>query len=106
MAKCGCSGNSCSCKIVAGRGTRVTGSGNLNNPYTIDAFPMSLTVQDTPSINLTLTGTGLLSDPWTITGELTDDFLSGYWLRWVGTQAEYDALVTYDDQTMYIIIEA
>ena len=28
-----------------------------------------------------------------------------YWLQWTGTQAEYDALGVYDDNTLYVIID-
>lgn len=36
MSRCGCS-TTCSCLIVAGDGTTVTGNGSLGNPYTITA---------------------------------------------------------------------
>lgn len=26
------------------------------------------------------------------------------WIRWTGTQAEYDALGSYDDNTLYVIV--
>lgn len=103
MGKCGCSGDSCSCKIVAGRGTRVSGSGNINNPYVIDAYPMSLTVLDSTTIDLSLTGSGLESDPWIITAEVADGFFDDFWKMWSGTQEEYDDLEDYDDGTLYII---
>ena len=103
--KCGCSGSSCSCKIVAGRGTRVSGSGNINNPYVIDAFPMSLIVMDTASINLSISGSGLESDPWVVSADAQPGILDGYWKMWQGTQDEYDALGSYDDDTLYVILE-
>ena len=104
-SKCGCSGDACSCKIVGGRGTRVTGSGNINNPYVIDAFPISLVVMDTVTINLSLSGSGLESDPWVISADTQPGLLDGYWKIWQGTQAEYDALGSYDDDTLYVILE-
>lgn len=104
MARCGCRGDACSCIVVAGRNTRVTGSGQLNNPYIVDSFPMSLSVSDTATVNLTLTGTGTGTDPWAISADLATGALSETWKRWTGTQAEYDALPTpRDPGTLYLV---
>ncbi len=29
---------------------------------------------------------------------------TGFWKSWTGTQAEYDALGTYDDDTLYVVV--
>ena len=103
--KCGCQGDSCSCKIVAGRGTRIQGSGNLNNPYVIDSYPMALIVQDSSTVDLTLDGTGTEGDPWVVSAEVSGSVATGRWASWSGTQAAYDALGSWDNGTLYIILE-
>lgn len=30
--------------------------------------------------------------------------IAGRWIKWTGTQAEYDALGTYDDNTLYVVV--
>lgn len=54
-----CGGASCACKIVAGSGISVTGSGSPQDPFLI-ATATDLQVQDNVTFNLTLTG-GVLS---------------------------------------------
>lgn len=103
MARCGCSGGSCGCKVVAGHGVQVRGTGTADNPYAIDAFPLSITVQDSSSIDLTLTGSGTPSDPFIISGEVDGPSIAGKWASWSGTQVEYDALGSYDPDTLYLI---
>ena len=102
-SKCGCSGNSCSCKVIAGRGVKVRGTGAQNNPIVIDAFPLSLSVQDSTSVDMTLTGTGTQADPWIISANVSDLGVAGKWKMWSGTQVAYDAIVTKDNQTLYAI---
>jgi len=102
-SKCGCAGNSCSCKFVAGRGVRLRGSGAQNNPIVIDAYPMSLAVQDSTTIDLTLTGDGTQGNPWSIKADLIGSSVATKWQMWSGTQAAYDALPTKDVNTLYAI---
>ena len=102
-SKCGCAGNSCSCKVIAGRGAKVRGTGAQNNPIVIDALPMSLAPQDSSTINVTITGSGSVSDPWKVKGDVIGSFLADKWGLWVGTQTEYDALLAWDDNTLYVI---
>lgn len=75
MARCGCSGSSCSCLIVAGSGVEVSGSGIESNPYVIDVVGSdiagTLAVQDTATIDLTRTGSGSSADPYVISGVAT-----------------------------------
>jgi len=74
MARCDCSGGGCSCSIAEGDGIRVTGSGEASNPYTITALRQpiegQLAVADTATLNLTLTGDGMVGEPYTISGEV------------------------------------
>lgn len=105
MARCGCSGSTCGCRVTAGHGVEVRGAGSIDNPYVIDAYPLSITVQDSSSIDLTLTGTGTPSDPYVISGEVAGPGIDGKWDKWSGTQAEYDALGSTDPDTLYLIIE-
>ena len=66
MACCGSSGG-CSCIINAGAGISVAGSGTVTDPYVVTSTVIDLSqflvVQDTTSVNLTLTGTGIENDP-------------------------------------------
>jgi hypothetical protein len=101
MAKCGCAGGACGCKVIAGRGAQVRGTGAVNNPYVIDAFPMSLSVQTSETVALTLTGIGTAALPWSIEADVLPGVLASKLNFWVGTQAEYDALGSYDGGTLY-----
>lgn len=103
MARCGCSGSACGCKIVAGHGVEVRGTGSNDNPYIIDAYPLSITVQDSSTIDLTLTGTGVTGDPFVISADIAGPGIDGRWKRWVGDQAAYDALGSWDSDTLYLI---
>ena len=100
-SKCGCAGNSCSCKVIAGENAKVRGTGAQNNPIIIDALPMSLSVQDTTTVDLTLTGSGSVSNPWELTAVVAGGTFGGKWERWSGTQAQYNAIVTKDPDTLY-----
>jgi len=71
MARCGCSGQTCSCKVVAGSGPiSVTGSGSGSNPYTVNV-ERAFEVNDTASVDLTLTGTGATADPYVLSADAT-----------------------------------
>ncbi len=68
MARCGCAGTTCGCKVNAGSGIEVTGTGTAQDPYIISIDGLSiadtLEVDDTASINLTLNGAGTALDPY------------------------------------------
>lgn len=68
MARCGCAANdsACACLIVNGSNTTVTGNGSSVQPYKINVAVASvaLQVQDTPSIDLSLSGLGTPASPW------------------------------------------
>lgn len=65
MADCGDGG--CSCRILAGEGITITGSGTLGNPYLVSSdfsgLASAFQVNDTPTVNLTIRGAGTPSDP-------------------------------------------
>lgn len=67
MARCGCSGTSCSCVVVGSGGITVTGSGSGANPYVISGGG-SLSVTDTPTLDLSLTGDGSSTTPYLLSG--------------------------------------
>jgi len=52
---------------------------------------------------LTLTGTGTEADPSTVSATVIGSAITGKWGLWRGTQAEYNALGTYDANTLYFI---
>lgn len=70
MAKSCCGQGTCSCLIQAGDGIIVTGSGSDTDPYMIEldtsTFSPTLSVEDTPTVNLTLLGTGTPADPYSL----------------------------------------
>lgn len=97
ISRCGCAGSSCDCALIAGPGAIVSGLGTVAHPYVISADKGDLNVVDTPTVNLTLTGTGSSTNGYllaaqTINGvkDLTDVDLSpppavGDVLGWDGT---------------------
>jgi len=68
MANKCCGQDTCSCLIQSGDGIVVTGSGTQSAPYVValdtSTFNPSLTVNDSPTVNLTLTGSGIPGDPY------------------------------------------
>lgn len=66
MAGC-CGKSTCSCIINAGSGIEVTGSGTATDPYVITSsvndLSQYLRVEDTTTVNMSLTGTGTDGDP-------------------------------------------
>ena len=68
MAKCGCGGSGCDCKIIGGGGVTVTGAGTPTNPYIITSGANTLIVTDTATLDLTLLGSGTTGDPYTLSG--------------------------------------
>lgn len=69
---CGCAAAQCNCVLEAGNGISVIGAGSPDNPYIITAEEQNLVdrfvVQDTSSIDLTLTGSGTTADPFILSG--------------------------------------
>lgn len=69
MAKCGCSGQACSCAIVAGSNIEITGTGSATNPFRISSRPLNVQVADTATINMHLTGDGSVTNPFTVSAD-------------------------------------
>lgn len=70
MARCGCSGTTCGCLIIAGPGITVSGGGTKVDPYIVTASSEDigglLTVDDTVSMNFSLLGSGTTGDPYVL----------------------------------------
>lgn len=77
MARCGCASNVCSCTINAGLGSTVSGSGTPTDPYVISTTPTVLTVRDTASVDLTLTGNGTAQAPYLLAADLAQEPTGG-----------------------------
>jgi hypothetical protein len=76
MAKC-CGAPSCSCTVTAGPGITVDGNGAPSTPYVISsnaaATPTAVEVTDTPTVDLSLTGTGTAADPYDVSAAVILD---------------------------------
>lgn len=70
MARCGCSGASCSCVVTGQGGIAVTGAGSAANPYVITS-DINLGIQDSQTVNLSLSGDGSDANPWLIQADAT-----------------------------------
>jgi hypothetical protein len=73
MARCSCVGGQCNCLVVAGEGQVVTGSGHPSDPYIITNTGVrgALQVQDSTTVDLSLFGNGVLTDPYTLSANAT-----------------------------------
>lgn len=72
MPRCDCAGGQCSCVVLAGSGTTVTGAGSSSNPYIISAdptIPGRLRVADTSTVDMSATGNGTADDPLVISAD-------------------------------------
>lgn len=68
MARCGCTGTTCSCKIIGENGIIVRGAGTITNPYVISGG-LALIINDTETVNLTLLGSGSQGDPYVLSAD-------------------------------------
>ena len=69
MARCGCSGTTCSCRVIGGGQVVVTGSGSAANPYIV-SVESAITVADTGTLDLSITGSGTSGDPYVLSGDV------------------------------------
>lgn len=83
MARCGCSGNTCSCVVTGSGGISVTGTGTTSNPFIVSGGGV-LQVSDTATVDLTLSGSGSGASPYQLSAaavvsldELTDVVATG-----------------------------
>jgi hypothetical protein len=105
MARCRCQSEACTCAIRAGEGVAVSGSGSPSDPWVVSAPPDSsgtLRVQDTPTIDLVLSGEGTLENPYILTGHtssLPGGISTGHGITGLGNGANplRIDLCTYDD---------
>lgn len=70
MARCGCTGQSCSCLVQGSGAITVTGSGSALNPYVISGGA-AFGVLDSSTIDLTLSGDGSGASPYTLRADAT-----------------------------------
>jgi hypothetical protein len=66
MSKCGCAGQGGSVVFEDTPSVEISGAGTAQNPYRINVQQLHVTTQDTATIDLTLTGTGSETNPYTI----------------------------------------
>ncbi|WP_199570528.1 hypothetical protein [Streptomyces murinus] len=75
MAKC-CTSPGCKCVVQAGPGVTVDGNGSTGTPYVISsdaAEPTVLQATDTPTVDMTVTGTGTAADPFQVSADVILD---------------------------------
>jgi hypothetical protein len=70
MARCGCSGTSCSCVVQGSGAITVTGSGSTGSPYVIAGGGV-LNVSDTATVDLSLSGNGSVGTPYVLAAAAT-----------------------------------
>ena len=70
MARCGCTGQSCSCLVQGSGAITVTGSGSALNPYVVSGGA-AIAVLDSSTIDLTLSGDGSGSSPYSLRADAT-----------------------------------
>lgn len=100
LARCGCSGQTCSCLIQGGDGIEVAGSGTVSDPYIVstEGIDIAGSIQfiDTDTVDFTVTGSGTEANPYSISAQATlalDDLTDvdaaaptdNYVLAWNGT---------------------
>lgn len=70
MAKCGCAGTTCACKVTGSGGISVDGTGTTQDPYVVTLDDVAITglllADDTATINHTLTGSGTDLNPYVL----------------------------------------
>ena len=71
MARCGCTSTTCACSVRGGAGVVVQGVGTLSRPYVISINAGQITGDDTPSVDMRLTGSGTSPDPYHISAVAT-----------------------------------
>ena len=77
MARCGCGSSLCACVIQAGDdSTRVEGTGSATNPYKIYATFAELTVADSSTIDMTITGDGSEGAPYVLSATVKTTMVS------------------------------
>jgi hypothetical protein len=89
VSKCGCAGSGGSVVFEDTPGVDITGAGTAQNPYRINVRQLYLQPQDTSTINMTITGTGSETTPYTISAEFTGTILPPDWQtsemqNWIG----------------------
>lgn len=69
MAKCNCAGSTCGCRVTAGAGITVGGTGTAVDPFVVrrntatDSVGAQVQVSDTTTVDMTKIGTGTAADP-------------------------------------------
>ncbi|MFI2434632.1 hypothetical protein [Streptomyces sp. NPDC018693] len=77
MANC-CGATRCTCRVTAGPGVTVDGNGSPGAPYVISSNggtsePTAIEAVDTPSVDVTVGGTGTAADPYEVSAAVILD---------------------------------
>lgn len=78
------------------------GGGTTESPLIISVETVSLAVEDTDSVLATLSGDGSVDDPYAVSMRLAPEIMDSVWGKWLGTQAEYDA-IPHSPLTIYAV---
>lgn len=95
--------DTCRCGFEAGLGVSLTGWGTDREPLAFNLDPQYVEAGSDTALATSTTGRGTIDEPIFLSVDFTPATRATLWARWMGTQAQYDALSTLDPQTIYVI---
>lgn len=102
---CNCSSggkSSCQCSFMAGLNVRTFGYGTDREPFRVTVAEAFLEGLDTASAEVRITGNGDTSSPYMLSVRALG--LDSKWGRWVGTQADFDAIQAPSSDTIHVVM--
>ena len=70
MRRCGCGSDTCTCVVEGGVNATVSGTGTKSSPYRVNVTPALVTVTDTSTLDMAITGDGSQGTPYVISGSV------------------------------------
>lgn len=84
--------SSCACTFTSTSTVSINGGGTTESPIIISIDTVSFTAESTESVLVSLGGDGSVTDPYALSMRLAPEIMDSVWGKWIGTQAEYDAI--------------
>ena len=94
----------CNCTITPGLNITMRGSGNVVDPFIFDTTPAYVEVTDGTEMLVSLEGSGEIRDPYVLSLNVLPSLVDGYWDRWAGDQATYDAILYPPLDTLHVVL--